>query len=111
MLNTQNAKRIGDEKLRNIVFVVRQVVAVGAFKFDIRVFQLHKHQRYAVNVEQHIRAAVVSQCCRTRAFDPQLRHRQKRIVVGAGRVKVNQLELLLLALALGVVLCHRYTVT
>ena len=106
----QHTKRIGDEKLRNIVFVVGQVVAIGRLELDVGILQLHKHQRNAVDIQQHIRPPVVCKRSRTCAFDPQLRHRQKRIGGGTLWPKVDEPQALVLFLALGIVKHHWYAV-
>ena len=96
----QHAEGVGQEKLRNLLLVVGQVVVERSLELHVRVLQFDEDQRQAVDVEQHVGPAEAAL-----ASDPELRDGQIAILVRL--VEVDQLNALLLLLALGVVELHR----
>ena len=96
----EHAKGVGQEKLRDVLLVIGQVVVERGLEFHVRVFQFDEDQRDAVDVEQHVGTAEA-----TLAFDPELRDGQITVLVWL--IEINQLHTLLLLLALSVVELHR----
>lgn len=74
--------------LRDIFFVVGQVIVKGRFQFDVGVLQLDKDQRDSVDVQDDIGAAITGQRSRARRLNPQLGDGE--VVVVGGIIKVNQ---------------------
>src|ERR1035437_1516350 len=50
----ENAKCIRQEELRDLPFVVRQIIVKRSLKFYVGVLQLNEHQRETVDVQQHV---------------------------------------------------------
>ncbi len=89
----EHAEGVGQKELGDLFAVVGQVVVIGGLEFNVAVFQLDEHQRQAVYVDEHVRAAI--------AFlpaDPELRDCEPFIV--AGFFEIDELYRIMMAFAL-----------
>jgi hypothetical protein len=96
----EHAQHIGQEQLRDVVLVVGQVVVEGRAQLDVGVLQLDEHQRQAIHIEQHVRAAEAGLGGRARALNPKLADGEE--VVLARVVEVDHLDAFPSRAALGV---------